>query len=160
MENVQYTICNMKMATQIEDDCNLKLFQTSIDHEINPSLNRIIKTINTFIDLNYLSNEDAELKLTSAGIKYLNKNYQKYINDIRQTQAEYSALKDVNNMVRSQFPLNIEAVVDGIIDQFNKSNDLLNINDGSNNDESNDDESNDDALTMVFLNKTPNEINM
>ena len=67
------------MQATVDFGDKLNLFQSSHSFNTNPILDKSISLINTFLELDYLTVTASGLTFTNAGIEYMNKKYQEFL---------------------------------------------------------------------------------
>ena len=84
----------MNQIEQIEqDEFELSPFSKGFDVGGGYASRTFVTKINTMIELKYISNQESELKLTSAGIEYLKTHHNTFLKDLQMTEADYHIAK-------------------------------------------------------------------
>lgn len=109
-------------SPNIPDDCDMPLFQNSMDIELGPFKIKM-NFINSMMELNYLKPDVGGIRFTDPGIEYMMRCHKEFV-DI------------VNSMPANDVPAELQqlrqqtAVTKDTVDRFNRQNTLIQLNDG------------------------------
>lgn len=116
-------------VSKCDDDCDLQLFQSTSEHDVNKSLKRAVDLINNMVELNYITNEDNPLRFTSAGIEHMKRNYHKFINDIQFADTNLGPCKGLMEQMEGIAGFKFEPVGISQGEKFMRQNALIHLGD-------------------------------
>jgi|LakMenEpi03Aug12_release.lakeMendotaPanAssembly.Ray.scaffolds.fasta_scaffold484471_2 hypothetical protein len=109
-----------------DDDCDLGLLDKH--SPLSPVCKKQLAMINAMIELNYLAVDNSELKLTLPGIEYMKNNYQKFLNNLSNSDP------DMKNIMEGFSGFSFGSILMSQIEKFQRQNCLINLDDENNDD--------------------------